>query len=427
MVDLPVPAPTAGTPEPESPDHPRSDIAGVRAVSAAVGVTVVGVLPVFLLGGLAVQIGASLRFGATGLGVAVATYFGISALAAVPVGRLVERYGSRTTSHAAVLISAVTLLAIGLFARTYPVLLVLLALAAVTNTLGQLASNLLLAKAVPVRRQGFSFGVKQAAVPIATLLAGAAVPTIALTVGWRWAFIAAGVLAMGALVLVPGNARRAGSRADRDTERATAALVVIGFACVLAAGSANALGSFIVSSAVHRGLSPGLAGLTLTMGSAICVAARLLGGWLADLRTGGHLPVVAGLLGVGAIGLALLAVASPVALVVGVLLGFGLGWSWPGVVNFAVVRLNPSAPAAATSITQTGVYGGACLGPLGFGTLATHAGYPTAWTAAAVAMVLASAGMLVGQRMLRLWQPRAATATPLAAPRGVAEATGLAE
>ena len=58
------------------------------------------------------------------------------------------------------------------------------------------------------------------------------------------------------------------------------------------------------------------------------------------------------------------------ALVVGVVLGFGLGWAWPGLMNFAVVRLHPQAPAAATSITQTGVYAGGCLGPLSLGSLA---------------------------------------------------------
>ena len=43
----------------------------------------------------------------------------------------------------------------------------------------------------------------------------------------------------------------------------------------------------------------------------------------------------------------LLALPGPVALVVGVVLGFVLGWSWPGLLQFAVVRLNPEAPAAA--------------------------------------------------------------------------------
>ena len=76
------------------------------------------------------------------------------------------------------------------------------------------------------------------------------------------------------------------------------------------------------------------------------------------------------LLAVGAAGLALLAVPGTPALAVGVLLGFGLGWSWPGLMNFAVVRLHPQAPAAATSITQTGVYAGGCLGPLSLGAVA---------------------------------------------------------
>jgi predicted MFS family arabinose efflux permease len=87
-------------------------------------------------------------------------------------------------------------------------------------------------------------------------------------------------------------------------------------------------------------------------------------------------------------------------LIAGVVLGFGLGWSWPGLMNFAVVRLHPQAPAAATSITQTGVYAGGCVGPLGLGAVATLAGYPTMWIVAAGAMVSAAALMLLGSRML---------------------------
>ena len=79
---------------------------------------------------------------------------------------------------------------------------------------------------------------------------------------------------------------------------------------------------------------------------------------------------------VGAVGLGLLALAGPAPLVAGVVLGFGLGWAWPGLMNFAVVRLHPQAPAAATSITQTGVYAGGCLGPLGLGAVAAHARLP---------------------------------------------------
>ena len=168
-------------------------------------------------------------------------------------------------------------------------------------------------------------------------------------------------------------------------------------AATLAAGAANALGTFLVDSAVGRGIAPGPAGLALTLGSAVCVAARVGGGWQADRFPSRQVGVIAGLLAAGAVGLGLLAVRGTVPLVAGVVLGFGLGWAWPGLMNFAVVRLHPQAPAAATSITQTGVYAGGCLGPLGLGALAAAAGYPTMWTVAARAMLLAAAAMVLRQ------------------------------
>ncbi|RLK24103.1 putative MFS family arabinose efflux permease [Micromonospora sp. M71_S20] len=372
-----------------------------RAVTGAVAVTIACVLPVFLLGGLAVQMGEDLGFSPAGLGLAVSVYFGVGALASVPSGVLAERHGPTVVARAGILLSAACLLAVAGLARSYPVLLGLLALAGTANALGQLASNATLARHVPARRQGLSFGVKQAAIPVATLLAGAAVPTVALTAGWRWAFVAAAGAALAALPAVPAREPRpARTAAPTRAGRATAALVVVGAAGTFAAAAANALGTFVVDSAAGRGLSPGLAGLTLTLGSAVCVAARIVVGWLADRRATGHVALIAGMLVVGAAGLGLLAAAGPVPLVAGVLLGFGLGWAWPGLMTFAVVRLHPQAPAAATSVTQTGVYAGGCLGPLGLGAVAAHAGYPAMWLVAAGSMLLAAALMLAGSRLL---------------------------
>jgi hypothetical protein len=98
--------------------------------------------------------------------------------------------------------------------------------------------------------------------------------------------------------------------------------------------------------------------------------------------------------------LALLALPGTVPLIAGVVVGFGLGWAWPGLMNFAVVRLHPQAPAAATSITQTGVYAGGCIGPLGLGAIAAAADYPTMWIVAAAAMLAAAGLMLLGSRLL---------------------------
>ena len=192
-----------------------SDAAARRALVAAITTTTVTVLPVFLLGGLAVQVGADLGFGPAGLGLAVALYFAVSALTSLPAGALVERYGATLTSRVGITVVAAALLAIGLGARSYGALVGALLLSACGNALGQLSSNVVLARGVPTRRQGLSFGVKQSAIPLCTLLAGAAVPTIALTVGWRWAFVLAAALSLAALPLTVGGT--SGSRRDGGT------------------------------------------------------------------------------------------------------------------------------------------------------------------------------------------------------------------
>ena len=388
--------------EPDAPAGPTA----FRVAAGAVAVTTVSVLPVFLTGALSVQLSSELGFDPSGLGLVVALYFGVSALFSLPVGMVVERVGSRLTSRIAVLGAAVLMAALALAARGFTSLVVLLLCGAWCNVMGQLSSNLTLARSVPEHRMGLSFGVKQAAIPTATLLAGAAVPGVALTVGWRWAYVIGAVLALAALTMTPRADAEPPAAKPGAGRRATAALGVIGAASGLAAGTATALGIFLVASAVDRGVDPGLAGLVLTMGSLVGLSMRMLHGWLADNREtrrggeGQHVAYVAGSLALGAAGFGLLAVPGAPALVVGTVLAFGLGWAWPGLLQFAVVRLNPSAPAAATSIVQVGVYAGGFAGPIVFGTLAAHVSFPAAWTVSAATMLVAAVLMLVGRRML---------------------------
>jgi MFS family permease len=372
----------------------------LRAAVGAVTTTTVSVLPVFLTGALTVQISAELAFDPAGLGIIVALYFGISALASLPCGWLVERFGSGLTSRAAVLGVAVVMGAIAAFADSYSALVTILLCSPWCNVLGQLSSNLTLARYVPPARLGLSFGIKQSAIPLATLLSGAAVPAVALTVGWRWAYVIGAGLALCALLLAPRDIAGRERSTAAPGERATAALSVIALAAGLASAAATALGIFLVASAVDRGVDPGLAGLVLTMGSVVGLTLRLVNGWLADRRDGGHVAVVSASMVLGAGGLVLLAMPGSAALVIGTVLAFGLGWSWPGLLQFAVVRLNPSAPAAATSIVQVGVYGGGFIGPVWFGFVATRASFSTAWLVGAVSMLFAGALMVVGRRML---------------------------
>ena len=53
------------------------------------------------------------------------------------------------------------------------------------NGVGQPASNDLIARAVSSTRHGLAYGTKQAAIPLATMVAGIAVPVVAIPLGWR--------------------------------------------------------------------------------------------------------------------------------------------------------------------------------------------------------------------------------------------------
>jgi predicted MFS family arabinose efflux permease len=160
------------------------------------------------------------------------------------------------------------------------------------------------------------------------------------------------------------------------------------------------LGAFIVESSVAAGLRVETAGLLLALGSAVNIGVRVGFGRLADGMSGGRLLLVAAMLGVGVAGFVLLATGESGLILPGALLAFGIGWGWPGLFNFAVVKTSPGAPAAATGITQTGASGGAALGPLVFGLVVEVASYDAAWLLSGTVALVAVVAILIGRRML---------------------------
>lgn len=375
-----------------------------------------GTLPVFLTGALAVQIGRDIELGAARLGLASGAFFGAAATGSALMGRLAERVGPGRAMRAAAAASAVLQ---GSVAVTpgYAALVASLTVAGLANALAQVGSNLLLAKGIHPSRQGWSLALKQAGMPAGTLLGGLAVPALGVTVGWRWAFVlgaigaalAASYVPVGAVP--PGGRRPPGRRADVPLGH----LAVLAAAVGLAAAANGTLATFVVSAGVDAGLGESAAGVVLTVGSLAGISMRLLAGARADRRGGRHLPVVSILLAGGAVGYLLLAPGLVVTHLLGALVAFGSGWAWPGLFNLAVVRLNPSAPAAATGITQTGVYVGSLLGPVGFGIVVDAAGYGVAWALAAASSAAAAAGVALGRRRVVAWRDQA-PGSPAGAP-----------
>jgi MFS family permease len=373
-----------------------------RPVLLAVAVATAGVLPAFLTGGLAVQIRSEMDFGSAALGLAVAVFFVTASLASVVMGRLVEKIGAHRAMRVSASGSAAALLGVALFAGSWAGLVVCLVLGGLANAVAHPATHLSLARKVPADRQGFSFGIKQAAIPVATLLAGLAVPIIAVTLGWRWAFAGGAVLAIGIALLVPvetlGGVRKL--KEARAGDVPTAPLVLLALGIGLGSAAATPLGAFVVESSVAAGLRVETAGLLLALGSAVSILVRVAFGRMADGMDGGRLRLVAAMLGAGVVGFVLLASGSGGLIVPGTLLAFGAGWGWPGLFNFAVVKTNPNAPAAATGITQTGASGGAALGPLVFGVVVEVASYEAAWLLCGAVALVALVAILAGRAMI---------------------------
>jgi predicted MFS family arabinose efflux permease len=379
-------------------------------VAAAVVATTSGTLPVFLLGGLAVQVSLDLGLSGTQIGGLATIFFAVSALGSTPAGHLTERLGTYRSIALAATLSVLSLGGVGLAGRTLSSLAILIGLGGVANSIAQPAANLLLARGIPKGRRGLAFGIKQGAIPLSSFIGGAAVPVIGLTVGWRWAYGLAIIGPIAAAFLSPRlldtPVRKAGG-GQRPTSSARA-LVAIAVATGTGTAAATMLGTFLVAGAVVRGMSPSRAGLLLALGSSLGVAGRVLAGWRADFREGGHLRAVGMMMAIGAVGFGVLALAETDAmLLLGTVLAFGAGWGWNGLMVYAVVQSNPTAPAAATGITQTGLYLGGMAGPLMFGIASDRWGFASGWWMGAALLLLGMAFTTVGNRWLRD-APRAA-------------------
>ncbi|MGY2082258.1 MFS transporter [Blastococcus sp. SYSU DS0539] len=374
------------------------------AATAAVSVTTVGVLPVYMVGVLWVQLRADLGVGPSLLGVLVACFFSVSAVSALTAGMVVHRFGSAPVVRLSALVGAASLLLIALAGHHTAVLVGALVLAGLGNGIGQPASNDLIARAVSPDRHGLAYGTKQAAIPLSTMISGIAVPLVAIPLGWRPAFAIGAGLALVVMVTVPSGSRLRPPGSAGASEAAgpfrRAALFVLAVGIMLGAATGNALGSFFVATAVDSGISPGTAGVLAAVASGAGALARIAFGWLADRVRSRWLLVVAAQMAIGGLSYALLGTGVEVLIAAGAVIGYCTGWAWAGLSTYSVARMHPGMAARATSITQGGMGAGAALGPLVFGVVVAATSYAVAWYATAAVSVLAGAVILQGRRML---------------------------
>jgi MFS family permease len=381
-------------------DRPIAQHPAATLTASTLSITL-GALPIFLVGALAVFIRPELEFSEARLGALATIYYLASAGLTWLGGKVSQSLGGPRAMAVAAGLSLTSSIGIGLLAQSWAALAVFLAVAGIANALAYPASNLALARGVPFKRQGVAFGIKQSSALYATMLAGAAVPLVGATIGWRWAFAFAGLAALPIIAGFGITQRASTDEYGRGTDVERLPLWILSVGAFFAVYATASLGAFYVESAVAGGTSPSLAGTLLAMGSIVGIVGRTGWGWVGDLRADLHFTIVPSLLGAGALAFALIgAIQSELALIVATVLVFGAGWAWPSLLSFAVVARSPRGPATASGILGTGQFGGGILGPLTFGLIVEARGYQAAWTAAAVALGVSAVLVRIGGRQL---------------------------
>jgi len=368
----------------------------------SIAATTITTLPVFLTGALDVIIRRHLGLSSSELGLLVAGFFAFAVPASLVIAPRVALIGAARIMKVAGSAATLALLVIAGVGHSFFVLLGALMVAGLANGAMQPAVNLYLTSRVHLARQGFAFGVKQAAIPVSTLLAGVSVPLVAIDLGWRYAYLGAALVALiVTLVLPKANRSQGGNAAQRQkTTVVLKPLVFLAIGIGLGAGAANGLGAFFISSTAHIGVALGTAGYLASLGSLASLITRIGSGYFADRRSGNHFVVVAVMLSGGAIGYLLLSLGQRPLVVVAAVLAYAAGWGWNGVFNYAVALTHPQATGHATGITQAGAFAGSVFGPLIFGVIVDHLGYVDAWRFAALLAVLAAIAIMIGRSLL---------------------------
>jgi MFS family permease len=364
----------------------------------------VTLLPLFLTGAMGVQITEELAIGTAGLGLVVAVHRGSSVTVAIAAGRWVDGLGAQRSLRISSLLAAASAFGVAFFARDWLTLVLWLLLSGFAMSIADPAANRLLVRSARPERLGRSFGFKQSAPPTSTMLAGLSVPLIAVTLGWRVAFMLAGLLALVVSVSVgrlPERSTRPVQEGPRSALGDRRAIGMLTLSLALGTSSSATVSAFYVISAVESGTDQRLAGTLLASASVLTIITRVLLGLIVDRFRSGHLWFFAAGQSAGLGGLLLLSTGRPSLMSLGVPIALAGTWGVHGVFWFAVVRAFPKKPGAISGVVIAGGLTGGVLGPLAFGAVADIVNFRAAWLMSAVLAATAVVSTALSVNRLR--------------------------
>ncbi|MGE0723146.1 MAG: MFS transporter [Alphaproteobacteria bacterium] len=301
-------------------------------------------------------LGPALGIGAEAAGLYSGLLFFVSSMGQLSCGALIVRNGALRMSQV-----SLALLGVGLILTALGqvwAIVVSAVLIGMGNSISTPASSHLLARYAPPRYAPLVFSIKQTGVPVGGMAAGAIVPLLVVSYGWRSAFLAIGLVSIAfALAIQP--VRREFDR-DRDP-RQRFSLAAIGASVRLVlddpglrdyaaamfcfVGLQAIFGAFFVSY-LSDGLGYSLtaAGGVFALAQSIAIGARIAWGWIGSRL----LPprIVLGGLGLGMAAASLGIAAIGPGMGYGAVLAIAVGYSataisWHGLLLSDVARRSP--------------------------------------------------------------------------------------
>jgi predicted MFS family arabinose efflux permease len=330
------------------------------------------------------------QYATAGAGAATGALMLSTVAAELVTPRLVARAGYRTVLAAGLLLLGVPALLLPASA-SMPAILAVCLLRGVGLAIIFVVSGELSAVLVPPERRGEGLGVFGVVAGLPAVLALPLGLWLAEQTGYPAVFVAGGLVALAALVALPGLPDRQSASPERSlgvlAAARTPALARPSIAFAVTAMGAGVVVTFL-PAAVRAGGAAGLAPAALLTQAAAGTVSRWWAGRYAD-RHGGARLLAPGVLAVAA-GMLGLVIGGPVAVLGGMaLFGGGFGMVQNASLTLMFARARRSGYGAASALWNVAYDGGLGLGAAGFGVLVPHTGYPAAFALAAGVMLLA--------------------------------------
>lgn len=171
----------------------------VSVVASSTGLMVVAAIPTFFLAVFAPRIMSRFDVGHTEIGLLVSLIYASAAVLAHRTGNLVDRRGVERGGQTLLLCGVVTM-AVLAWSPSFWLLLPASIVAGVALALSNPVTNITIRQALTGRLQRTAMGIKQAGVPLAVVVAGGLLPTVAGWIGWREVALAIGALVLAGLL-----------------------------------------------------------------------------------------------------------------------------------------------------------------------------------------------------------------------------------